>query len=132
MDKIWDRKSFEVGGHWPLWRGWKNEWPRRTDKSGTLKIREKKSITTVSLKNSKIHSMALEIKRRALSINYRFLWKMILITFSRTSRDNVTFSGCKCGKMYLKCVREMKKRDKNNKVVKWEKIYLPPFKFDWL
>ena len=31
MDKIWDRKSFEVGGHWLLWRGWKNEWPRRTD-----------------------------------------------------------------------------------------------------
>ena len=24
MDKIWDKKSFEVGGHWPLWRGWKN------------------------------------------------------------------------------------------------------------
>ena len=24
MDTIWDRKSFEVGGHWPLWRGWKN------------------------------------------------------------------------------------------------------------
>jgi len=25
MDKIWDRKSFDVGGHhWPLWRGWKN------------------------------------------------------------------------------------------------------------
>ena len=23
MDKIWDRKSFEVGGQWPLWRGWK-------------------------------------------------------------------------------------------------------------
>jgi len=23
MDKIWDRNSFEVGGHWPLWRGWK-------------------------------------------------------------------------------------------------------------
>ena len=20
MDKIWDRKSFEVGGHWPLLR----------------------------------------------------------------------------------------------------------------
>ena len=19
MDKIWDRKSFEVGGHWPVW-----------------------------------------------------------------------------------------------------------------
>ena len=37
MDKIWDRRSFKVGGHWPLWRGWKNEWPRRTDKSWTLK-----------------------------------------------------------------------------------------------
>ena len=23
MDKIWERKSFKVGGHWPLWRGWK-------------------------------------------------------------------------------------------------------------
>ena len=23
MDNIWDRKSFEVGGHWPLWRGLK-------------------------------------------------------------------------------------------------------------
>jgi len=21
LDKIWDRKSIEVGGHWPLWRG---------------------------------------------------------------------------------------------------------------
>jgi len=21
MDKIWDRKSFEVGGNLPLWRG---------------------------------------------------------------------------------------------------------------
>jgi len=23
MDKIWDRKSFEVWDHWPLLRGWK-------------------------------------------------------------------------------------------------------------
>jgi len=22
MDTIWDRQSFEVGDHWPLWRGW--------------------------------------------------------------------------------------------------------------
>jgi len=35
MDKIWYKKSF--GGHWPLWRGLKMEWPRRTDKSRTLK-----------------------------------------------------------------------------------------------
>jgi len=26
-------KSFEVGGHWPLWRDEKHEWPCRTDKS---------------------------------------------------------------------------------------------------
>ena len=25
MDTIWHRKSFEVGGHWPLWRGLKNQ-----------------------------------------------------------------------------------------------------------
>ena len=23
MDKIWDRKFFKVGGHWPLWWGMK-------------------------------------------------------------------------------------------------------------
>ena len=32
MDKIWDRKSFEVGGHWPLWLVWE-----KNDKSRTLK-----------------------------------------------------------------------------------------------
>ena len=37
MDKIWDRKSLEVGGHWLLLRDEKNERPRRTDKSRTLK-----------------------------------------------------------------------------------------------
>ena len=37
MDKLWDKKSVEVGGYWPLWRGWKTKWPRRTDKSRTLK-----------------------------------------------------------------------------------------------
>jgi len=25
MNKIWDRKSFEVWGHWPLWGGWKKQ-----------------------------------------------------------------------------------------------------------
>jgi len=24
VDKIWYRNPFGVGGHWPLWRGWKN------------------------------------------------------------------------------------------------------------
>jgi len=28
MDKIWDRNRWNR----PLWVGWKNKWPRRTDK----------------------------------------------------------------------------------------------------
>ena len=46
MDKIWDRKSFKVGGHWPLWRGWKNRMTTQNrQKSRTLikKRKEKKS-----------------------------------------------------------------------------------------
>jgi len=31
MDKIWDRKSFDVGGGDEI-----TKWPRRTDKSRTL------------------------------------------------------------------------------------------------
>jgi len=31
MDKIWYRKSFEVGSHWLLWQGWKK---RMTTKKG--------------------------------------------------------------------------------------------------
>jgi len=37
MDNLWDIKSFEVAGHWPLWWGWKTEWPRWTHKCRTLK-----------------------------------------------------------------------------------------------
>ena len=44
MDKIWDRKSFEVGGH--CGGDEKNEWPRRTDKSRTLKkIKKEKDLS---------------------------------------------------------------------------------------
>jgi len=39
MDKIWDRKSFEVGGRWPLWRGWK--------KQMTTQNRQKSNAVTV-------------------------------------------------------------------------------------
>ena len=43
MDKIWDRKSFEVGGHWPLWRGWKNRMTTQNrQKSRTLKKKKEK------------------------------------------------------------------------------------------
>jgi len=41
MDKIWDINPLK-SGHWPLWRGWKNEWPHRTDKSRMLKKRKKR------------------------------------------------------------------------------------------
>jgi len=37
MDKIWDGKSFEVGGHWPLWREWKNRMITQNRQSRTLK-----------------------------------------------------------------------------------------------
>ena len=37
MAKIWDRKSFEVGGHWPLWGGEKTKCPRRTEKKSNAK-----------------------------------------------------------------------------------------------
>jgi len=40
MDKIWDRNSFEVGGHWPLWRGWK----KRMTTQNRQKSNAKKSI----------------------------------------------------------------------------------------
>ena len=43
MDKIWDRKSFEVRGHWPLWRGWKNRMTTQNrQKSNAKKIYIKK------------------------------------------------------------------------------------------
>ena len=39
MDKLWDRKSFEVGGHWPLWRGWNNQMTTQNrQKSNAKKI----------------------------------------------------------------------------------------------
>ena len=38
MDNIWDRKSFEVGGHWLLWRGWKKRMTtRKRQKSNAYK-----------------------------------------------------------------------------------------------
>ena len=41
MDKIWDRKSFEVGGHWPLWRGWKNRMTTQNRQKSNAKNKEK-------------------------------------------------------------------------------------------
>ena len=42
MDTIWDRKSFEVGGHWPLWRGWKKRMTTQNrQKSNAKKTKNK-------------------------------------------------------------------------------------------
>ena len=42
MDKIWDRKSFEVGGHWPLWRGWKKRMTMQNRQKSNAKFKKKK------------------------------------------------------------------------------------------
>ena len=39
---IWDRKSFEVGGHWPLWRGWKNRMITQNRQKSNAKKKKKK------------------------------------------------------------------------------------------
>ena len=44
MDKIWDRKSFEVGGHWPLWWGWKNRMTTQNRHKSNAKKRTKNPI----------------------------------------------------------------------------------------
>ena len=41
MDKIWDRKSFEVGGHWPLWLGWKNQITTQNKQKSKAKLKKK-------------------------------------------------------------------------------------------
>ena len=41
MDKIWDRKAFEVGGHWPLWRRWKTRMTMQNRQKSNDKKREK-------------------------------------------------------------------------------------------
>ena len=45
MDKIWDRKSFEDGGHWPLLRGWKKRMTKQNRQKSKAK-KNKKSLST--------------------------------------------------------------------------------------
>jgi len=70
MDKIWDRKSFEVGGHWPLWRDEKNELPRITDKSNAKK--KQKTICNVLVCSSVVTGQySYTITLTILYIKYR-------------------------------------------------------------
>ena len=41
MDKIWDRKSFEVGGHWQLWRDGKNRMTMQNRQKLNTKLKNK-------------------------------------------------------------------------------------------
>ena len=49
MDNIWDRKSFEVGGHWPLWRGWKKRMTAQNRQKSNAKKKEEKKVLKRSL-----------------------------------------------------------------------------------
>ena len=41
MDTIWDRKSFEVGDHWPLWRDEKNRMTTQNRQKSNAKKNKK-------------------------------------------------------------------------------------------
>ena len=69
-----------VGGHWPLWQGWKTEWPRRTDKSRTLKNKKQKTQTT------KENPIELELLFEAA--NQTLKWDCVIICVTRI--DTIT------------------------------------------
>ena len=49
MDKIWDRKSFEVGGHWPLWQGRKKRMTTQNRHKSNAKKKKKIIQSGISL-----------------------------------------------------------------------------------
>ena len=46
MDKIWDRKCFEVGGYRQLWRGWKNQMTTQNQQKSIIKKKKKKKLVS--------------------------------------------------------------------------------------
>ena len=61
MDTIWDRKSFEVGGHCPLWRGWK--------KRMTMQNRQKSKAKKTKNKLNLIHQNQPTIQLKPIQPN---------------------------------------------------------------
>ena len=49
MDKIWDRKTFEVGGHWPLWRGWNTRMTTQNRQKSNAKKNKKNNMCKVDI-----------------------------------------------------------------------------------
>ena len=92
MDKIWDRKSFEVGGHWPLWRGWKKRMnTQNRQKLNAKKKRRKKRICWCDVycpfnvlwicKTSTVY-----IHSTVLKAQYNLLWTSRLYIFWQPSQ----------------------------------------------
>ena len=105
MDKIWDRKSFEVGGHWPLWRRWKNEWPRRTDKSRMLKKQKNnnKKHSNLLINLGDINLCDMFKQKKTKTIPFPGIWILLLhsiIHFKTVKQLNT----CKCFQLGQHCV----------------------------
>ena len=68
MDKIWDRKSFEVGGHWPLWQGCKKRMTTQNrQKSKAKKKRKKNGFPDLPTNNG--HTNYISVPKRTVNIN---------------------------------------------------------------
>jgi len=44
MDKILDKKSFKVGGHWQLWWGWKKRMTMQNRQKSNAKKKKRKGL----------------------------------------------------------------------------------------
>ena len=83
MDKIWDRKSFEVGGQWPLWRGWKNPMTMQNrQKSNCLCL----ACITISL------FIAECILEKLITIVCYFLHPLLLLFFQQRRKLRIFIS----------------------------------------
>ena len=81
MDKIWDKNSFEVGGHWPLWRGWKNRMTMQNRPKSNAKKQQKKTTTS----SSSCHRCFIT---RLLLINHSYLTKYKTCSVVRNLLNN--------------------------------------------
>ena len=81
MDQIWDRKPFEVGVHWLLWRGWKTR--MTTQNRQKSNANQKKSHNN----NEKLVPMKNEFR---VIYNINLFWKMFLFFFQEHQEEIYT------------------------------------------
>mgnify|MGYP007091311197 CR=1 FL=1 len=77
MDTIRDGKSFEVGGHWPLLRGWKHRMTTQNRQKSNAKKRERKKLfpcTKLSMGNGRCENR----------LNMFVLYFCVSIMYTRT------------------------------------------------